>query len=216
VSTEPQCGAATVWYSFTPAANGRVVFDTLGSDYDTMLGVFSGTPANLSWITCADNDSSGMNEQVAIEVTAGTTYYIEAGTSADSIDGQVGPGGTLSFHVSEAPPAMHVGATIGRRGVVTRFGAARVRGSLVCRPDATWADVNVSIRQRQGHRIVTAWASKSVPCTAKRQSWTVRLDNDVRAFRRKAALVTVWASACDAFTCDDATRQRAVRLGSHF
>jgi hypothetical protein len=212
VSTEPACGVATVWYSYTPSVDGRVLIDTVGSDYDTMLGVFTGSPTNLTWVTCHDDDVVNSNEQIVLDVSAGTTYYIQAGTCCEGTDGQVGPGGALAFHVSEAPPAMQVGVAIQRRGVVTRFGEARLRGSLVCRPEARWAEISVQIRQRQGRRIVTAGAYATVACTSARRAWTLKLANEVRSFQHKAALVRVSATACDAFTCDDATRQRPVRL----
>jgi hypothetical protein len=211
VATDPGCGAATVWYTFTPTTNGRVVFENVGSDYDTMLAVLTGPASNPSLITCHDDDVD-FNERIVLDVTAGTTYYIQAGTCCGAEDGQVGPGGNLVFGVSAAPPPMRVGASINRRGVATRFGAAQVRGTRVCHPNAEYAEIGVRIRQRQGDRVVTAWAGKSLRCTTTRRTWTVTLENDSRSFKRKLAQVRVNVFACDGITCDDVTRQRTVRL----
>jgi len=49
-TTEPgepvPCGSigATVWYSFTANENAVITADTFGSDYDTALAVYTGTP----------------------------------------------------------------------------------------------------------------------------------------------------------------------------
>ncbi len=39
------CGSIgrTVWYSFTPSQSGTIVADTTGSDYDTVLAVYTGS-----------------------------------------------------------------------------------------------------------------------------------------------------------------------------
>ena len=36
---------ATVWYAFTASASGEVAFDTQGSDFDTKLAAFTGSPS---------------------------------------------------------------------------------------------------------------------------------------------------------------------------
>jgi hypothetical protein len=114
--------------------------------------------------------------------------------------------------VSAAPPPITVGATIKRRGKVTRFGAARVRGTRVCRPNATDAYISVRVRQRQGVRVVTAWSEKTLSCTTTRRTWTVTAENDDFSFKAGPAQVRMQLSACDGITCDDVTRQRVVRL----
>src|SRR5438876_11044472 len=38
----------TVWYDYTPSADGYVEADTLGSDYDTVLSVSTGTAGSLT------------------------------------------------------------------------------------------------------------------------------------------------------------------------
>ena len=71
-------GLATVWYTYTPTANTAISIDTFGSDYDTFIAVWTGPDMdNLTLVAC--NNKSGTQEQLAIQVTQDTTYYIEVG-----------------------------------------------------------------------------------------------------------------------------------------
>jgi len=72
-------GAKSVWYSYTPGTSRSVYLDTFGSNYDTTVGVFTGTRGSLTAIVCNDDDArspGGLNSAVALNATAGTTYYI--------------------------------------------------------------------------------------------------------------------------------------------
>jgi hypothetical protein len=44
---ERSAGSATVWYRYTPSSNVVLNIDTYGSDYDTMLAVWTGTRETL-------------------------------------------------------------------------------------------------------------------------------------------------------------------------
>jgi hypothetical protein len=55
------CGpaGATVWYRYTPDRDRTIVADTLGSDYDTVLAVYTGTAVNgLTPVASNDNDTA--------------------------------------------------------------------------------------------------------------------------------------------------------------
>ncbi len=71
-------GGASVWYSWTPGFTGTAVVSTSGSDFDTLLGVYTGASvAALS--TVASNDDAavaGSTSRVCFPVTSGTTYHI--------------------------------------------------------------------------------------------------------------------------------------------
>jgi fibronectin type 3 domain-containing protein len=72
-------GTKSVWYSYTPSTSRLVYLDTFGSNYDTMMGVFTGSRGSLAAVACSDDDSrspSGINSAVSLNATAGTTYYI--------------------------------------------------------------------------------------------------------------------------------------------
>jgi hypothetical protein len=211
--TDDGCGVATVWYVFTPAADGRYLFENTGSSYDTRLALHSGSPGALQQLTCHDDDV-GRNERIIRNLVAGTTYYIEAGTCCwdDSETGQVGPGGDLVFKVSVPPPKMRAASTVGSRATLTKFGGFRIQGSARCRPDATSARVSVSVRQQQGNDVINAGRSRRVQCTNDRHSWGLLVENRTRAFVAKPIQVRWRIRACDDFTCDRDGGRRIVRV----
>ena len=73
---------ATVWYAWKAPATGTVAFDTFGSDFDTVLAIWSTTNGlcdiNLTNLTANDDDLvNGPQSSVGFSVNAGTTYYIQ-------------------------------------------------------------------------------------------------------------------------------------------
>lgn len=88
------------WYTFTPAADTFIEANTIGSEYDTTLGVYVGSPGSLSLIGCND-DFFGLQSAVRFDATANTTYYFMVGFCCGN--GETG-GGTLLFNVQELPP----------------------------------------------------------------------------------------------------------------
>jgi hypothetical protein len=69
---------STLWWQWTAPANTSVSIDTLGSDYDTVLGVYTGSSVNgLTTIASNDDDPAGeYNSRVVFDAVAGTTYLI--------------------------------------------------------------------------------------------------------------------------------------------
>lgn len=88
---------ATVWWKWTAPKSGICVFDTLGSDFDTVLGVYVGSAVDELDIV-ADNDDHdvGSTSRVEFEVAAGKTYYIAVGGYENCIGNIV-----LSWHCNE-------------------------------------------------------------------------------------------------------------------
>ena len=72
---------ATVWYQWTPSVTGTVVMTTLGSNYDTMLAVYTGsTVGGLTQIACNDdNPSAWPTSIITFTCQAGVTYRIQLG-----------------------------------------------------------------------------------------------------------------------------------------
>jgi len=67
--------SSTVWYKFTLPSATTVNLNTVGSNYDTVLGVYTGSAGNLTQVACND-DSSGVTSSVSFAANAGTTYYV--------------------------------------------------------------------------------------------------------------------------------------------
>ena len=71
-------GVGTVWYTYTANADTAITFDTFGSDYDTFIAVW-GDDSGLQLLACNNNAGSNVQSSVALQVTNGTTYFIEIG-----------------------------------------------------------------------------------------------------------------------------------------
>jgi hypothetical protein len=82
----------SVWYQYTATANQTMAFNTTGSDYNTVLSVWTGATHPLTEIACND-DTSGPLSQVGVNLTSGQTYYISVAageTSAGSLSANTG------------------------------------------------------------------------------------------------------------------------------
>lgn len=81
-ANEPAFAAnRSAWAKITGPAN--VSLDTIGSVVDTQLAVYSGSAlAGLSLIASDDNSGGGTASKVLCSVPAGSTYYVQAGSSA--------------------------------------------------------------------------------------------------------------------------------------
>jgi len=82
-------GGKSVWFSWTAQSSGLWTFDTLGSSFDTLLAVYTGsTIATLTAIASNDDANGLQTSQVAFNASAGTTYRI-------AVDGYAGSGGDV-------------------------------------------------------------------------------------------------------------------------
>jgi hypothetical protein len=92
----PDCdlapGGATVWYQFTPTSKGYLKADTEGSNYDTILGVWTGNRGDLTLVACDDDGGTGLLSSLGTLVGANETYYIEVSQYAESLSGAEGQG----------------------------------------------------------------------------------------------------------------------------
>ena len=156
---DPECvgNGHTVWYRFTASTTLQVNANTFGSDYDTSLSVYTGTPGDLTQIACND-DAQDVQSSVTFEAVAGETYFIMVGSFFDS------PGGNLTLTVREAPPPLETDLTIARTGTVTpRTGQATVRGTVTCSREAL-VEISGQLRQRAGRVFITAEFFAFVEC----------------------------------------------------
>ena len=91
-------GGASVWFTWSPPAPGVYQFDTCDSDFDTVLGVYTGnTLAGLTRVAVND-DSCGLGSRVRVRA-AGVIHRIAVG-------GYDGDQGAFRLAISELhPPA---------------------------------------------------------------------------------------------------------------
>jgi hypothetical protein len=70
----------TVWYELTLGADTDVMVDTAGSDYDTVLAVWTGSDLSaLDLVECVDDTFTGLQAAVRFTAAAGVTYRVQVG-----------------------------------------------------------------------------------------------------------------------------------------
>jgi len=114
----PPCGNGSreksVWYQFTPTSNALVTGTTFGSNYDTILSAWTGSPGSFASVQCND-DAVGLQSQISFTPTPGTTYSF-------MVSDYAGIGGSLVFNLTQPDFAL---SSSGPSSVtVTRGGTA--------------------------------------------------------------------------------------------
>ncbi len=96
-----QIEMASVWWKWQPDADGFVTISTRGSDFDTILAVYTGNQIwNLSEVA-SHVPAAGKENQVQFSAMAGTTYMI-------ALDGQGGATGEILLSVDLGEPLMTI------------------------------------------------------------------------------------------------------------
>ena len=87
----------SVWFAWTAPASGPAEFDTIGSDFDTVLSVWTTTNGlcDESLVNVVSDDNSGgfssaFSSQLTFSAVAGTTYYLSVAGSANNPDFNIG------------------------------------------------------------------------------------------------------------------------------
>jgi outer membrane protein assembly factor BamB len=90
---------ASLWWTWTPTQSGVYYFDTTGSTFDTVIGIFTGSSvSSLSPVASNDDGTPGGGiSQLSFSATAGTTYQIE-------VAGKNGVSGIAALRIA-SPPA---------------------------------------------------------------------------------------------------------------
>ncbi|MEX0726652.1 MAG: hypothetical protein WD065_10310, partial [Planctomycetaceae bacterium] len=90
-------GGSSVWWTWTASASGHVQIDTLGSDFDTLLGIYTGNALGSLVQVVSNDDYFEQTSMVTFNAVAGTTYQI-------AVDGFDGVQGNISLQL-RTPPA---------------------------------------------------------------------------------------------------------------
>lgn len=70
----------TLWWSWTATASYSVAVETLGSDFDTVVAVYSGSSlAALTPVGAGDDVANGNTSRMVFDAVEGTTYQIAVG-----------------------------------------------------------------------------------------------------------------------------------------
>jgi secreted trypsin-like serine protease len=98
-------GGGSQWWRFTAPSNGTMHISTLGSEFDTILGVYTGASVGALVAVASNDDINGSSERrsrVNVAATAGTTYHI-AVDGYNHADGGGPERGRVRFNFSFDP-----------------------------------------------------------------------------------------------------------------
>lgn len=207
VEANADCGApstdASVWYEFTADVDGGIVVDVSGSTYTAGVIIATGSPGSLVVVTCGP-------DAVAFGTSAGETYAILA--FDDQYDGG-GNGGTLNITVDALPPPPVIDVTVNPVGRFdARTGAATISGSVACSGDASYAWIEVTLRQAVGRFFVNGYGGMDVLCDGTTRAWSVEVLPDSGLFKGGRTASVTFAVACGTFDCGFDFEERIVRL----
>jgi hypothetical protein len=91
-------GGKSIWYTWTAANNGLVSLSTAGSNFDTTLGVYTGTALSALTQVAANDDENfaagRYTSRVTFNAVAGRTYQI-------LVDGYAGASGAVNLALSQ-------------------------------------------------------------------------------------------------------------------
>lgn len=115
--------ASAGWFRWTPTVSGTARIDTIGSPFDTVLAVYTGSSVAALTMVRQDDDggdaAGGGPSLVTFPVTAGTTYAIAVGSYDPDVRGPI----TLNYS-AVAPPTIAtqpaaVASTVGSTATFT-------------------------------------------------------------------------------------------------
>jgi len=92
-----------IWFSWTSDGDGNYVFETCGSSPDTKISVYDGSGCPTGASLACNDDTCGLQSQVTVAVTNGSTYTVQCGNFPGA------SGGASTLTISPPPPACPTG-----------------------------------------------------------------------------------------------------------
>ena len=114
-------GGASVWYRFTAPADGSATIDTAGSNFDTLLGVYTGSAVNGLSVVAQNDDVAPGNTTSAVQfnAVAGTAYRI-------AVDGFSNAQGNITLNWNFPASPSGVSGTVRETGTLAPVAGAWV------------------------------------------------------------------------------------------
>jgi len=190
----PCMGSRSVWYRIQPTSDVTARVITVNSDYNNLVGLFTGSPGALQPVAC--NDDIAVGAGVEARLVSGVNYYIAISSCCDTSSPI---GGRAVLRLYESAP-LTVSATMTGASAGDVSGSAVLSGSHRC-SNIGVVSVTVVVRERLGGQVARGGNSFSALCSSKTRSWTMVVDAELAlAFRPGPARVTMSWSATDGFT----------------
>ncbi len=185
-------GGRSIWFNWTAPAPGQAQFTTAGSNFDTLLAVYTGGAVNGLALVAANDDNAGsLQSAVTFTAAAGTTYRIAVdGFGAASGNVVLNAAFTPSGPAAAPPTFVRQPASLRvQQGETIRL-SVEVAGSPA--PTLQWLRDGVALAD--GGRIAGATAAELVITGAiapDAGAYTVRATNTAGNPLSLAAQVTV-------------------------
>jgi hypothetical protein len=198
------CGApvtnGSVWYTLQ-ASLPLYLVDVSQSDFEAGVIVATGTPGNLSIVTCGPLS-------VAFEAVPGETYYVMAFSDTPGV-----VGGQLSIAVSEGEPAPKIAMTVDDVGKVNRSsGYATISGTYTCAGTADFVAVQGRLQQQQGDIQVGGFFElQNLPCGGT-FPWSIEVAPESGKYKRGLAATAATSIACNSIGCNFYDTTEVVQL----
>jgi hypothetical protein len=180
---DPYCfgNAQSVWYKFQAPSTMRVELNTFGSNYDTAIGVYTGTQGSLSQVACNGDAGGGYQSRVRFDAVAGTTYYVMVSSQY-----YPSPAANLVLNVLQAPPAFAFAPVLAPFStIVSSTGAVTVKGSVRCNAPS-FVSLSGSIRQDKNGVPINGYWSAQVPCNGVSE-WSAPVSYQSSLYKGRSA-----------------------------
>ena len=202
------CGApatsGSIWYTLDAAAPAYLV-DVSKSNFTAGVIVATGTPGNLSIVTCGP-------DAVGFEPTAGETYYLMAFSDSPDV-----VGGQLAIEVTETDPVPTISMTVDDAGSVDKAtGVATISGTYTCDGTADFVVLQGSLQQEQGDVQVSGdFVQENLACGGT-FDWSAEVTAESGGFKRGLAATAALTVGCNLLGCNIYDTLEVVRLrGGH-
>lgn len=189
---------ASVWYRYQPTTTARVRVVTFGSDYDTILAVYQGSPSNRTLVSCSDDLDDvlfSVASAARVRFVAGETYLLAVSACCN----RRAPGGqgVLTLYRG-GQPGVHT--TVGSVETGEISGRLFVDGTTTCdTPSAS--EVEVTASQRVGEHVARGDGLVAMDgCGAEATAWRMAIDTETGwAFQQGKASLHVASRTDDGF-----------------
>ncbi|MBI5426557.1 MAG: immunoglobulin domain-containing protein [Opitutae bacterium] len=182
-----EAGGSSVWWKWNATASGSLTVTTAGSNFDTLLGAYTGTSVSaLTQLASNDDVQSGVirTSTITFNVVGGTTYYFAA-------DGWNGEWGNVSLNLTFSPSNTAVAPTITSQPqavTVTAGGNASFSVTATGNPAPTY-------QWLKGSTAISGATSATLNLTNVQSgdagSYTVTVTNSAGSVTSNAATLTV-------------------------
>ena len=190
---DPYCDGdlRTVWYTYTPTTDVRIVATAWGDHYDTTLSVYTSPPSDKTQLLCNDDYTGGFGSRVIFDASAGTPYYFMIA------DTEIYPATSwmLSFTMGVSPPPPTIDYTIDSVALDADTGQVTLTGTTTC-TNGVSAAMYLDLQQKGGKSLIEDDESLAFGCVAD-MPWSVVFASDAGSFKHGQATLTGWAMACN-------------------